>query len=315
MRHPDPDERCFAVLSPKALLTWLFAPATDEVPRGHAIGATILRIVIGLLWLYNVSWKRAPNFGEEAGNGLYKFTKYAVEYPVFAPYSWVVENLVLPAFQPFGWGVLLAETALAVLLITGTYIRLAALLGIAQSVAIGLSVAFAPEEWPWAYWMMIAIHIVLLLGSSGRVFAVDAVRARLTDGKTLGTVWGGLAVALGLFSVVGSFDDPLAARGAGIASSDWSVSFGFYNLIGGLVMVVVGVLLVLAARGGSGVLGKAAVAIAVLAGLSLHAQIGFTDPILGGNPTSAAYLFSLAIVAAAVSLVSQRAPDRQPVSA
>jgi len=136
------------VRDPKTLLTWLFAPATDEVPRSHAVGATILRITIGLLWLYNVSWKRAPDFGQEAENGLYKFTKLAVEHPVFPPYSWVVEHLVLPVFQPFGWAVLLAETALAVLLITGTFIRLAALIGIAQSVAIGLSVAYAPGNGP-----------------------------------------------------------------------------------------------------------------------------------------------------------------------
>jgi len=287
----------------KALIGWLLAPATDEVTRPNAIGATILRVVVGLLWIYNVSWKRAPNFGEDAGNGLYKFTKFAVDHPVFPPFTWVVENVVLPNFQIFGWGVLLSETILAVLFITGAYIRFAALLGIAQSVAIAMSVAYAPDEWPWAYWMMIAIHIALLLGSSGRVFAVDAVRARLTDGKTLGTVWGGLAIALGLYSVVGSFGDPLAARGAGLASTDLSISLGFYNMLGGLVLIIVGALLLMAARQGASVLGKVAVGIAVLSALSLHVQLGFSDPLLGGNPTSAAYLLSVAVIAGAVSFL------------
>lgn len=287
----------------KALIGWLLAPATEEVPRHHAIGATILRVVVGLLWIYNVAWKRAPNFGEDAGNGLYKFTKLAVDHPVFPPFTWVVENAVLPNFQFFGWGVLLAETILAVLLITGAYIRFAALLGIAQSVAIAMSVAYAPGEWPWAYWMMIAIHIALLLGSSGRVFAVDAVRARLTDGKTFGTVWGGLAIALGLYSVVGSFGDPFAARGAGLASSDPSISFGYYNVLGGLVLIIVGALLLMAARQGASVLGKVAVGIAVLSALSLHVQLGFSDPLLGGNPTSAAYLLSVAVIAGAISFL------------
>jgi len=42
---------------------------------------------------------------------------------------------------------------------------------------------------------------------------------------------------------------------------------------------------------------QAAAALGVLAGLSLHAQLGFTDPVLGGNPTSAAVFFSVALVA------------------
>ncbi len=192
------------------------------------------------------------------------------------------------------------------LFITGAYIRVAAVIGIAQSVAIAMSVAFAPGEWPWAYWMMIAIHTALLLSSSGRVFAVDAVRARLTNGTTLGTVWGAVTIAVGLFSVFGSFDEPLARRGPGLASTDLSISFGFYNLLGGLVMVALGVMLVMAARGGPSVLGKAAIGLAVVAGLSLHAQLGFTDPLLGGNPTSAAYFFSVAVVAGALTLIPQR---------
>ncbi len=287
----------------KSTLGWLFAPATEEVPRHQAVGATILRIVVGLLWLYNVSWKRAPNFGEEAGNGLYKFTKFAIDHPVFPPYSWVVENMVLPFFQPFGWMVLVAETALAVMLITGSYIRLAALIGIAQSLAIGLSVAFAPDEWPWAYWMMIAIHIVLLLSSSGRVLAVDGLRARVVRAATLGQVWGGLAVLVGLYSTLLSFGEPLAARGPGLRSTDLSVSLGNYNLLGGLVLITVGVMLIVASRQGADAIAKAAAGLAVVAGLSLHAQLGFTDPILGGNPTSAAFLFCIGVVAAATAFV------------
>lgn len=314
MRHPDPDERCSAVRNPRGLLTWLLAPATDEVPRSHAVGATILRILIGMLWLYNVSWKRAPDFGEEAGNGLYKFTSYAVEYPVLAPYSWVVEHLVLPVFQPFGWGVLLAETALAVLLLTGTYVRLAALTGIAQSVAIALSVAYAPEEWPWSYWLMIGAHIVLLLSSSGRVLAVDAVRAGLTSGRTLGRTWGVVALLTGLYAVAVSFGDPFAARGAVLGSSAPSVSLGRYNLLGALVLLACGVLLLLASRGAARMLALVAAGLAMLAGLSLHAQLGFTEPVLGGDTTSAAFLFSLAVVAAAVATASRQQPARDTVS-
>ncbi len=281
----------------KSLLAWLLAPATDEVPRSHAIAAAGLRILLGLLWLYNVSWKRAPDFGQEAGNGLYKFTKYAVTDPVFPPYSWVVEHLVLPVFEPFGWMVLIAETTLAVMLLTGAWVRLAAAIGVAQSVAIALSVAYAPHEWPWSYWLMIGAHALILFSSAGRVLAVDGARDGFPVLRTLGTAWGGLTVLVGAYSVLASFDDPLAKRGPGLRSVDLSISLGQYNLVGGLVLVVVGALLVVAARGGPRAAAMGAMALAVVAGLSLHAQLGFTDPVLGGTATSAAYLFAVAVVA------------------
>ena len=283
-------------------LRWLTAPAVEPVPRLQAGAAATLRILVGLLWLYNVAWKRAPDFGREAGNGLYKFTSYAVSDPVLPPYSWVVENVVLKAFTPFGWLVLLAETTLAVLLLTGSWVRLAAVLGLAQSVAIGLSVAFAPEEWPWSYWLMIGAHGLLLFSSAGRVLAVDGVRAGVTSARRLGQVWGWAAILVAAYSVVASLDDPLAAGGPSLASSDWSFSVGSYNLVGGLVLAMVGALLVAAAHTRTTQIARAAAVVATLAGLSLHVQLGFSDPILGGNATSAAVYFSLALVGLALSL-------------
>lgn len=284
----------------KTTLAWLLAPATEEVPHAQAIGAAGLRILVGLLWLYNVSWKRAPDFGQDAGNGLFKFTSYAVSHPVFAPYSWVVEHVVLAAFTPFGWLVLISETALAVLLLTGAWVRLAAVLGVAQSVAIALSVAFAPHEWPWSYWLMIGAHVVILFSSAGRVLAVDGVRERLPIARTVASFWGGLTMLVAAYSILRSLSDPLAARGPGLVSSELSVGLGAYNLLGGLLLAVIGALVVPTARGRSRTACLAAAALAATAGLSLHAQLGFTDPILGGTPTSAAYFFALAVVALAV---------------
>lgn len=294
--------------SPRDAIRWLLAPATDEMPQAQAIGAAALRILVGLMWLYNVSWKRAPDFGEEAGNGLFKFTSYAVSDPVFPPFSWVVENLVLPNFALFGWGVLAAETALAVLLLTGAWVRVAAAVGLAQSVAIAMSVAFAPHEWPWSYWLMIGAHGLLLVITAGRVLAVDAVRVG-GPARMLGQVWGVIAVIVGMVSVLWSLGDPMAARGPGLRSTDLSISLGEYNLVGGLVLVAVGALLVLSARGAPRRLAQLAAVLALLAGLSLHAQLGFTDPVLGGSATSAAFLFAVALVAACVGAGSRQTPD------
>jgi uncharacterized membrane protein YphA (DoxX/SURF4 family) len=253
------------------------------------------------MWLYNVSWKRAPDFGLSDGNGLYQFTRYAVDYPVFPPYSWVVENLILPLFVPFGWVVLLAETLLAVLLLTGTLVRFAAALGVVQSIAIGLSVAFAPNEWPWSYWLMIGAHALLLVSPGGRALAVDAVRAAMGSARRLGTVWGVASILMGAFSLVTSFADPLASRGPGLRSTDLSISLGEYNLIGAIVLIASGVALIAASREHLAKIGFLAAGLAGLAALSLYAQLGFSTPILGGTPTSAAWLLSIAVVGIAIA--------------
>ncbi len=180
------------------------------------------------------------------------------------PYSFVVEKVVLPNLAIFGWGVIVAETALAVLILSGAWIRAAALLGIGQSLAIGLSVAYAPNEWPWAYLLMLGAHIVLLTSSSGRYLAVDGIRAGLSGGRTLSRVAGGTAVVVGLYSIAGSFGDPLAANGPQIGTSSLEVGLGGFNLVGGLVIAVVGGLLLASERTGAaaayGALGLALVA-------------------------------------------------------
>ena len=290
---------------------WFLAPDADPVPTRQGVAMAFVRVVVGLMWLYNVAWKVPPDFGRDSGSGLWKFTSYAVEHPVLPPYSWLVEHLALPTLGVFGWLVLAAETALAVLLLTGTYVRAAALLGIAQSLAIGLSVAYAPEEWPWSYWLMIAAHVALLVGSSGRVLAVDAVRAGVARAARLQQVWGALAVVVGLFSVLASAGDPLDPTGPGLRSTGPSLSLGTYNLLGGVVLVAVGVALLLAARG----MRAAALAgggLALAAAVLLRAQIGFTDPLLGGNGTSVAVLLCLAVVALSSTRAPTRATDAVP---
>jgi uncharacterized membrane protein YphA (DoxX/SURF4 family) len=289
-------------------LTWLRAPAVESGRAGD-IGFLVLRVTLGLMWFYNVAWKRAPDFGREAGNGLYRFTSYAVEYPVVPPYAWLVENLVLPAIVPFGYVVLLAETTAAVLLLTGRWVRIGALVGLAQSVAIAMSVLYAPEEWPWSYWLMIAGHVVVLLGASARLGSLDAARAEGRRPVRQAWVWAAVAAVAGLYSAVWSLvgGDPLAARGPGIVDSGPSLGLGNYNLLGALVLLVLAGLVV-AAAGGVRAAGLAAAGLGVLAAVSLHVQLGFTDPLLGGTPSSAAAYLCLALVAATCSQTRRTTP-------
>lgn len=73
-------------------LSWALTPASESNPHAQAVVLSGFRILLGLLWLYNVAWKRPPDFGKDAGNELYKFTSYAVDNPVLPPFSWLVDT-------------------------------------------------------------------------------------------------------------------------------------------------------------------------------------------------------------------------------
>lgn len=148
---------------------------TGEANLGSSIAFLVTRIVLGLLWIQNSGWKTPPDFGRNAEGGLFKFTRFAVEHEVFAPYAFVVRELILPNFIVFGWVVLIVEATLGAFLLLGLATRLWALVGVAQSLAIALSVLNAPGEWSWAYYLMIAAHLAIFAAAAGRYWGLDAV--------------------------------------------------------------------------------------------------------------------------------------------
>lgn len=241
----------------------------------------------------------AARLGERSNSGLYHFTHLAIEHPVFKPFSWLIEHAVLPYFTAFGWGVLFAESALAVLLLTGTAVRLAALIGIGQSVAIGLSVAESPGEWPWSYAMLIGIHVVLLLAPTTRYAAVDALRAAATPIEARSTarrLLGGWGIALGLIGLIGVWRSLSSGQPANVGIRPLEFSLGDYNFRGALLLIGIALAMLAAAKLGLRVLALAAAAVAVVAAISIYLQIGRTGVWLGGTLTTAAVFVCAAVV-------------------
>ncbi|EHR50773.1 TQO small subunit DoxD [Saccharomonospora marina XMU15] len=149
----------------------------QAVGTGPASGALLafVRVGVALLWIQNAAWKVPPDFGEDGGGGLFYFTRFAVDRPVWGPYAWFVEHVVLPNFAVFGWVTLLVEAGLGAFLLVGLATRLWAVVGVGQSVVITLSVLNAPHEWHWSYYLMILVHLALFATAAGRHFGVDAV--------------------------------------------------------------------------------------------------------------------------------------------
>jgi thiosulfate dehydrogenase [quinone] large subunit len=136
----------------------------------------VVRIGVGLLWLQNVGWKTPPDFGRgDPPGGLYLSAGYAVSHQVLPPFAWVMDHFVLPNFTFFGWMVLLVEAALGAFLVIGLATRFWALVGIAQTVAIALSVLNAPHEWYWSYLLMLLAHLALFATAAGRYAGLDGV--------------------------------------------------------------------------------------------------------------------------------------------
>jgi thiosulfate dehydrogenase [quinone] large subunit len=149
--------------------------AALEDSRVSRLLVAAVRVAVALLWIQNVYWKVPPDFGKRRGADLYRFTKDAVDHPVFAPYAWLVKHVVLPNFTFFGWMTLAAEASIGAFLLIGLATRLWALVGAAQSLVISLAVLKTPNEWHWSYYLMIAAHLMLFAVAAGRAGGLDGV--------------------------------------------------------------------------------------------------------------------------------------------
>jgi len=133
---------------------------------------TAVRVITGMLWIQNVSWKspQPPNYG-----GLRMWTEDAVDHPVFPPFAWLVQHVVLPGFPLFGALALAVEILLGAFLVVGLATRFWAVVGIGQTLVITLSALDVPGEWFWSYALMFVAHFAVLATAAGRFGGVDAV--------------------------------------------------------------------------------------------------------------------------------------------
>lgn len=150
---------------------------TQTVDRSAARwGPSVLRWTAALLWLSNVSWKTPPSFR------LGGYVAAGYEHPVLPGSAWVYENLIAPRVGTFGWVTLVVEATLVVLLVSGRFLRVAAVLGFAQSFLILTAVANADDEWYWSYLLMMALHVALLVTAPVQRPARARSAARVTVG-------------------------------------------------------------------------------------------------------------------------------------
>lgn len=150
------------------------------IGRSHRVDERTLlvlagaRILLGVLWLANLTWKLPPDFGRDDPEGLLYNFELAAAHAVVAPLRTLAEDVLIPHFTLFGWIVFLVELAVGLSLLLGLWTRIGALLGVVQSIAITLLVVRAPDEWVWTYVLLVAMSLVVALTPSGERLSLDA---------------------------------------------------------------------------------------------------------------------------------------------
>jgi thiosulfate dehydrogenase (quinone) large subunit len=155
-------------------------PGRIESPpssRASRVLIAVIRVLVALLWIENLSWKRPPDFGlhSDPPAGLYDQTLNGVRNEVLAPWAWLLEHVVVPNFEVFAWLTFAVEAGLGAFLLIGLLTRFWALVGVLQTTAITLSVLNTPHEWFWSYLLMYAVHLALIATAAGRAYGLDGV--------------------------------------------------------------------------------------------------------------------------------------------
>jgi uncharacterized membrane protein YphA (DoxX/SURF4 family) len=143
-----------------------------------ALALAGLRILVGVIWLANLSWKLPPDFGKADPEGLLYSFRLGEQYAIVGFLRDFMGSVAIPHFTLFGWLVFLVELAAGVLLLLGLETRVGAILGTSQAIAITLLVVRAPDEWFWGYLMFIALNAVPLVAPADERLSVDRWRAR-----------------------------------------------------------------------------------------------------------------------------------------
>lgn len=143
------------------------SPPADVFSRS-AMAA--VRIVIGLLWLQKAGTRIPPDF-----RGLFGSLSVGAEAQTLSPFAALLDRVVAPNVQPFGWAILSLEILLGAFLLLGLMTRFWGFLGLIHSVLIALTVLNAPGVSSWLYYLMFAGHLALVASAAGRTFGLDGV--------------------------------------------------------------------------------------------------------------------------------------------
>jgi uncharacterized membrane protein YphA (DoxX/SURF4 family) len=127
-----------------------------------------VRVVLGIFWLLQLTWKPPPGFG--CPEGFCKWVNNEVQYPAIPLYGELVRHLVQPNVYLFGWLTTVVEVAIGLSLLLGLLTRLGGLAGTLWSLNLTIGLLGVPGEQGWYYAFLLMLNAVYLaVGSDGQL--------------------------------------------------------------------------------------------------------------------------------------------------
>jgi uncharacterized membrane protein YphA (DoxX/SURF4 family) len=147
--------------------------------RGRSeLVVTALRVLMGVLWLSNLTWKLPPDFGRHDRRGLLYSFHQAEHHAIGEPLRRFMTHVVIPHFTFFGWEVFAVEAVAGVLLLLGWHTRAGAVVGLAQAIAITVLTVRAPDQWAWGYGLFVAVSLALVVAPGNARWSLDSRQGR-----------------------------------------------------------------------------------------------------------------------------------------
>jgi uncharacterized membrane protein YphA (DoxX/SURF4 family) len=148
--------------TPPRLLQWLF------------------RLIIGAFWWQQSLWKLPPLYTDHADapfgqTGLAYWMGLMGKHAAIPLQADFVNHVVLPHFYLFAPIVYAAEVLTGMSLMLGAFVRLFAVIGALQIFNLWLGLYSAPGEWPWTYFFLLLVQLVLAAHCYGRSLGIDTI--------------------------------------------------------------------------------------------------------------------------------------------
>ena len=137
------------------------------------IALTGIRVIVGVFWLMQLTWKPPPTFGCP-NEGFCLWLDREIQYPVVPLYAEFVRVVVRPNAIAFGWLTTVVETAIGLSLLFGVFTRLGGLLGTLWSLNLLIGLGAQPDEQPWYYISIVLFNFLYFAIGSSRQLSVDS---------------------------------------------------------------------------------------------------------------------------------------------
>jgi len=134
---------------------------------------TGIRMVLGIFWLLQLTWKPPPGFG--CPEGFCKWVQNEIDFPLIPLYGDVVRAVVQPNVALFGWVTTLVEVVIGLSLVLGLLTRLGGLVGTGWSINLMFGLAAVPGEQGWYFAFLIMLNALFLAFGSDLQYALDRV--------------------------------------------------------------------------------------------------------------------------------------------